>query len=401
MITDVSLKFHEKRLGDLATYLNGRAFKPSEWKQTGLPIVRIQNLNKKEAEYNYSPEIYEDRYLIKNGDLLFAWSASLGAHIWKGGDAWLNQHIFKVVPKPGVDKLFLYYGLCNVVNELYSKTHGSGMVHVTKGKFEDTTISAPSITEQQRIVEKIEELFSELDAAMAGLKEAEKQLQTYRQSVLKYAFEGKFTGGMAGWEEKNFGQLIDKIEAGKSFRCNEKRPDVGEIGVLKVSAVTWGTYDESESKTVVDSSKINKRYFVKKGDFIFSRANTIELVGACVVAHKVTQPIMLSDKTLRIIYNNDVVPEFVLHFLRSKRGRKQIEELSTGNQESMRNIGQERMKQIIVHIPNPEIQRDVVNEIETRLSKSDQLLITIQQQLTQAEALRQSILQLAFRGELV
>ena len=85
-------------LGNVAKYINGRAFKPSEWEETGLPIIRIQNLTDKKAKYNYTSLKHDDKFLVKNGDLLFAWSASLGAHIWQGNEAWLNQHIFKVLP---------------------------------------------------------------------------------------------------------------------------------------------------------------------------------------------------------------------------------------------------------------------------------------------------------------
>ena len=128
-------------VGDLADYVNGRAFKPTEWKDTGKPIIRIQNLNKEAAKYNYSPLNHEEKYLIKYDDLLFAWSASLGVYIWRGDDAWLNQHIFKVIPKACTTKKFIFYLLEKITSELYAKAHGSGMVHVTKGKFESTEIS--------------------------------------------------------------------------------------------------------------------------------------------------------------------------------------------------------------------------------------------------------------------
>src|SRR5690606_28033908 len=115
----------------------------------------------------------------------------------------------------------------------------------------------------------------------------------------------------------------------------------------KVSAVTWGEYDEGESKTCIDPEKVNPGYFIRPGDFLLSRANTIELVGACVIARKVTQRVMLSDKTLRLDIDDALKP-FFLHYLRSRQGRREIEKRSTGNQESMRNIGQDRIRSIIV-----------------------------------------------------
>ena len=156
-------------VGEVAEYINGRAFKPTEWEKTGLPIIRIQNLNDENAPYNYSTAKYEDRYLVQNGDLLFAWAASLGTYIWNKGDAWLNQHIFKVIPKSFIQKKFLYYSFIVMIGDFYAESHGSGMVHITKGKFEDRPILIPPIAEQKRIVSKIEEILAVIDAISAEL----------------------------------------------------------------------------------------------------------------------------------------------------------------------------------------------------------------------------------------
>src|SRR5262249_29885154 len=97
----------------------------------------------------------------------------------------------------------------------------------------------------------------------------------------------------------------------------------------EVSAVTWGTYDELETKTCLDPSRIDQRLFVKPGDFLFSRANTIQLVGACVIAGAVNKHVMLSDKILRLRFTDAVLPEWVLYWLRAESGRGEIQRLST------------------------------------------------------------------------
>ena len=156
-------------VGEVADYINGRAFKPTEWEQKGLPIIRIQNLNDEDAAYNYSTAKFEDKYLVHKGDLLFAWAASLGTYIWQKDDAWLNQHIFKVMPKPFITRDFLYYSFINMIDDFYAESHGSGMVHITKGKFETRPILIPPIAEQKRIVERIETIFASLDTITAEL----------------------------------------------------------------------------------------------------------------------------------------------------------------------------------------------------------------------------------------
>jgi type I restriction enzyme S subunit len=287
------------------------------------------------------------------------------------------------------------------------------------------------LKEQHRIVAKIEELFSELDKGVESLTSAREQLKAYRQSVLKAAFEGKLSadwrseqpGGLGrlwtenysaiaaeeagdlpnlpeGWRYVRLGDFIAEIEAGKSFRCDERVPNADEIGVAKVSAVTWGEYDEDESKTCIDADKINPGYLIREGDFLFSRANTIELVGACVIAKRVTRAVMLSDKTLRIVFAK-IDPRYILHYLRSRLGRKEIMRRSTGNQESMRNIGQERIKSIILPVCPPGEAEWIVNRIQDALSSVDKVESEIESELQRAAALRQSILKRAFSGQLV
>src|SRR5690606_20064129 len=127
----------EHKLGDLGRYINGRAFKPAEWGSKGLPIIRIQNLTDPDKPYNYFDGHVSEKHLVRDGDLLISWSATLGSFIWDRGDAALNQHIFKVkVNERLVEKEFLHYLILHILDELASQTHGSTMKHITKRKFD-------------------------------------------------------------------------------------------------------------------------------------------------------------------------------------------------------------------------------------------------------------------------
>jgi len=187
------------RLGDALTLINGRAFKPSEWKETGCPIVRIQNLNNPDAPFNYYDGELPDKFLLSTGDLLFAWSGtpgtSFGAHIWHGKKAWLNQHIFKVIfNESEFDKRFLQLAISQNLNEYIRQAHGgAGLAHITKGRFENSGLLKPSLNVQELIVAEIEKQFSRLDEAVAGLKRIKANLKRYKASVLKAAVEGKLT----------------------------------------------------------------------------------------------------------------------------------------------------------------------------------------------------------------
>jgi type I restriction enzyme S subunit len=203
-----------------------------------------------------------------------------------------------------------------------------------------------------------------------------------------------------GWAWATAGLVIWGIEAGASFKCDEVPPEAGQTGVVKVSAVTWGTYNEREAKTCTDSARVDDRLLIRKGDFLFSRANTIDLVGACVIARRVESRVMLSDKILRF-HLGGIPGEWLLLILRSRWGRREIEALATGNQESMRNIGQERIQRIRVPLPPLPEQHRIVAEVERRLSVVDELEATVEKNLARCARLRQAILKMAFEGRLV
>jgi type I restriction enzyme S subunit len=203
------------------------------------------------------------------------------------------------------------------------------------------------------------------------------------------------------WPIVALGELIESIEAGSSFRCRETPPEQGEVGVAKVSAVSWGRYDEQESKTCLDPSRINKDLLIRKGDFLISRANTVELVGACVIAEQVRKQVMLSDKTLRIVFKDPSLKPWVLHFLRSRAGRQQIEALCTGNQESMRNISQRSLRQIGLPLAPPDEREEILAFIEEQLSRAGATSKTLQAIQAKLKQARASILKAAVEGRLV
>ncbi|WP_133161782.1 restriction endonuclease subunit S [Deinococcus koreensis] len=178
-------------LGDVGQYINGRGFKSNEWGTVGRPILRIQNLTGSRSALNRFDGEVEPRHVVQDGTLLISWAATLGAYIYKGEEAALNQHIFKVVPF--IDKWFLYYGVLHYIQLLKVQSRGSGMQHVTKGDFEATPFPVPPPPEQHRIVNKIEELFGKLDAGVAELKRTQGLLRRYRQSLLHAAVTGELT----------------------------------------------------------------------------------------------------------------------------------------------------------------------------------------------------------------
>ena len=176
-----------RTLGEVATYINGRAFKPTEWEASGLPIIRIQNLTDNSAKYNYSSTAHDEKHLVHHGDLLFAWSASLGAHIWRGQDAWLNQHIFKVVfDKIEVDKTYFVYACEEALRQAFRNAHGfkPTMEHIKKADFDAAVVKLPNLQIQKQFAAFVEQV----DKSKVVVQKALDEAQTLFDSLMQEYF---------------------------------------------------------------------------------------------------------------------------------------------------------------------------------------------------------------------
>jgi len=391
-----------KKLGEVCNIRNGKNQKA------------VVNPNGKYPIYGSAGIMgYADEYLCGEGATIIGRKGTINRPIYIRTKFWNVDTAFGFSPFIElIESRFLFF-FCQSFN-FHKLDKSTTIPSLAKSDLQKIELPLPPLPEQLAIVSKIEELFSELDNGIAQLKTAQQQLKVYRQSLLKWAFEGKLTSSITneklritndglpeGWKLTKLGDYIENINSGKSYRCDERPPSKDEVGIIKVSSVTWGFFDEMESKTCFSKDLFNANYLVKKGDFLFSRANTIEFIGACVIVNKVDKKLMLSDKILRFTFSQDVLKEYALYYLRSRKGRKQIEILSTGNQDSMRNIGQEKIRQIEFPYCSLKDQQLIVTELESKLTVCDKIEETISQSLQQAETLRQSILKKAFEGKLV
>lgn len=184
------------RAGDVLDLINGRTFKSSEWTKSGVPIIRIQNLNNPDAPFNYYQGKLPEKFMVNNGDLLFAWSGtpgtSFGAHIWRGGKSWLNQHIFKVqFDKNKFNMRFLQLGINQNLAEYIRAAHGAaGLAHITKGKFESSQLPVPSLDQQEKIVAELDRRLSVVEELEVTVKLNLDRATRLRQSILQKAFSG-------------------------------------------------------------------------------------------------------------------------------------------------------------------------------------------------------------------
>lgn len=193
-------------VGDIADILNGFAFKSNKFtKDRGMPLIRIRDVGKDASETYYDGE-FDETYLVNDGDLLVGMDGDFRAAIWKGGKALLNQRVCKISLKTDeYDFKFLSYVLQPYLDAIHAETSAVTVKHLSSRSISEIPLPLPPKEQQKRIVAKIEELFSHVDAGIEALKKAKQLLKQYRQSVLKAAVSGELT---KEWREAN----KDKLE---------------------------------------------------------------------------------------------------------------------------------------------------------------------------------------------
>lgn len=199
-------------IGELMTLLNGRAFKPEEWRPRGLPIIRIQNLNDVTADFNHCDGRVEERHLVRKGDLLFAWSGttgtSFGARVWMGPDAALNQHIFKVrLNSTRLLHPFALFALRRAQDDIEAQAHGfkSSFVHVKKADLFRISILIPPHAEQHALAQAL----GDVDALLQGLDRLVAKKRDLRQAILQRLLTGRdrLPGFIGDWSTCRIGDI--------------------------------------------------------------------------------------------------------------------------------------------------------------------------------------------------
>jgi type I restriction enzyme S subunit len=396
-------------LHKIITLINGYALKSALFNRgKGFPIIRIRDLKSNRTE-TLTTETFPKEYIVNNGDFLVGMDGDFICYKWSGGQAVLNQRVCKLIANEEyLNPQFLYYVINGYLDAIQQVTSSVTVKHLSSIDVLRIPFPIPPLAEQNRIVAKLDELMARVVRSRARLEQIPKILNRFRKSVFSKAVSGKLTeewraknGYHNDWPIESLGNVVSTIKAGKSIKCIEAPPDKGEVGIVKVSAVSWGEFLEDESKTITDKKFFNKDFVINRGEFLFSRDNTKELVGAVVIVREITRALMLSDKILRFTLSDKVIPEWILYNLKSEKGRRQIEDLATGNQQSMMNIGQGKIREIEFFLPDKKEQTEIVRRVEELFLLANKIEVRYNAAKAQLENLPQSLLAKAFRGELV
>ena len=371
--------------------------------------------------------------MIPVGTLLVAMYGSIGKLGITGIECCTNQAIAYAKELKGVSTKYMYYYMAMMKSELISHGKGGTQKNISQTVLNSLEVLVPPEKEQERIVNKIEELFSELDSAVETLKKTKEQLAVYRQSVLECAFEGEYTIDWRkqnkysvsefkkelykkrcdarntseyqlmeeislpsipkGWDWVFVGDIVTSPEYGTSKKSLKK----GKIPVLRMGNMKNGSIDWDDLVYSNDEED-NKKYRLHDQDVLFNRTNSPEHVGKTSI-FKGEQEAIFAGYIIRINQLPEINAQYLTYYMNSHTAKKYSNKVKTDGV-NQSNINGKKLLSYPFPLCTRGEQDKIVDEIEIRLSKCDSIEKTVNDALIQANAMRQSILKKAFDGGL-
>lgn len=384
------------KLGEVCDILNGYAFKSNQYTTSGVRIIRISNVQKGYIE-DKSPVYYPcddenvKKYELKQNDLLISLTGNVGRTALleeKFLPAALNQRVSCVRLKEP-DKVLKTY-LFHLLNSDYFEqqcmkaAEGVAQKNLSPKWLFEYKIPIYSIERQKEIsntLDKIDLLIILRKQQLAKLDE-----------LVKARFVEMFgnpSNNSLGFPYEPLSNCLLSIENGKSFVCSNDMRQEENPAILKLSAVTYGVYQQDENKAILDSSMFVKSAEVHKGDLLFTRKNTPELVGMCAYVNDTAPNLMMPDLIFRLNTNEKINKIFLWKLINHDFFRGKIQNIATGSAKSMSNISKERLEKLAIILPPLHLQNDFAALVE----RVDQQKQTIQQSLEKLELLKKALMQ--------
>lgn len=400
------------RLGAVCFFENGYAFKSDKFSsEKGIPVIRISNIKENNVDLDDCiktlEENIDEKFIVHQGDLLIAMS---GATTGKNGVymsaniAYLNQRVgnIKVKNKELLIEKFRNFYIANMQNEILNTAYGGAQPNISSQKMSVMTFPLPPLSEQQRIVERIEELFAKLDEAKERLQEVANSFAVRKAAILHKAFTGELTkqwrreNGVSdeSWEEKTIGEICSSLKYGTS----KKSSDDGEVVVLRMGNLQNGEIDWSNLSYTSDEEDI-KKYLLKSGDVLFNRTNSPELVGKTSI-YRGEMPAIYAGYLIKLDYEkNIVVGDYLNYYLNSSKAKEYYMQVKTDGV-SQSNINAKKIGEFEIPLPTLSEQHEIVRLINDLLARERSAQQATEQALASIDLMKKSILARAFRGEL-
>lgn len=380
-----------------------KKFFKSEPQEGYIRLLQIRDFGKKPVP-TFVPKDLVTKFCKKDDIFIARYGASLG-RILTGMEGAYNVALAKVLyERDFFDKGYLFYLLKTPIFQtpikMISRSAQNGF---NKDDLRPIKIPIAPLEQQKRIVAKIEELFSHIDAGIEALNKAKQLLKQYRQSVLKAAVTGELLGYK--FSEEMFKPIdfgLETLGQGWSPRC-EKEPSPSEDtwGVIKTTAVQSLEYRQEENKRLPDSLEPRPKHEILVGDLLVTRAGPRVRVGICCLVKETRKKLMICDKVYRLRVKKGVIlPEYLAIILNAPNVLIEVEKLKSGINDSGVNLTQNKFIQLQIPYPLIEDQKSLTQIVTDKVDSISRLDEDIEKQMLKAEKNKQSILASAFSGEL-
>jgi type I restriction enzyme S subunit len=395
--------WQHKKLTDLAEYINGFAFKPDDWGQEGLPIIRIEQLRNPQAVTDYFSGRLPERIIIDDGDLILSWSASLFLRIWQHGRAALNQHLFKVVEKEEIDRIFLKQFIEFYLPEIAKASHGSTMQHLTRKELErfgalfptskrEQTKIAKVLSTADRAIEQTEALIAKQQRLKTGLMQDLLTRGIDEHGNLRSEQNHEFKNSPLGripveWEVRKF-EDITLSDAPIGYGIVQ--PGAYDYAGIRVAGIY--TINSDFQRWHMSSRKIERAYTrsrIKPGDVLLSIKGTIGRVG--VVPARTTGNI--SREIARIRPLGDINPYFLRFLMLSDFFQEYLRNAEVGTTRA--EISIKILRELSTLVPPLSEQ----NEIVSRITAIERTLEGGQRELDKLRSLKIGLMQDLLTGK--
>lgn len=380
------------KLGDVATYINGYAFKPEDRGEIGLPIIRIQDLTGNSYNLGFFDGEYPEKIEINNGDVLISWSASLGVYIWNRGKALLNQHIFKVVfDKNDIDKNYFVYAVRQKLDEMGRKTHGATMKHIVKKDFDTTEIPYPSLEEQIKIATNLNKITKIIE-----LRKQEIQLL---DDLIRARFVEMFGDAVANpmnWPVKKLKDLSVQINSGNTPKGGSENYVEEGITFFRSQNV-WKDRLEMDDIAYIDADThaSMKRSSLKHGDILMTKTGRINTenssLGRAALYMGEDDMANVNGHVYFIRLKAEVNNKFVLRILVSPEYRDLIRSVCVGGIDK-RQLNKEHIEEFPIICP----PIDMIDSFVDFCEQIDKSKAVIQKALDKTQLLFDSLMQKYF-----
>jgi len=367
------------KLGEVASYINGYAFKPEDRGSEGLPIIRIQDLTGNSYDLGYYSGNYPKKIEINDGDILISWSASLGVYTWNKGKALLNQHIFKVeFIEDSIDKKYFVYAVRKKIDEMIRKSHGATMKHIIKKDFEDTIIPYPTLEEQYKIADELDRISKIIDMRNQELR--------LHDDLIRARFVEMFGEGLKDDGKfklkpiSEIGQVVSGATP-KTSRYEYWNGDNVWITPAELSDESFVIYDSERKLTYegVDSCAVT---LLPVGTVILSSRAPIGKVAIAGVE-------MYCNQGFKNIIPRNVVSSIYLYEL-LKMETEYLKSLGRGA--TFKEISKQIVENIRVKVPPIELQ----NQFATFVNHVNKSKVEVKRALDEAQLLFDSLMQKYF-----